>query len=119
MSPTPSNRYAAAVSTWLLVEGVWGFFSPVVMGFLSTNRLQATIHVALGIFGLWKTFSDRSVGFLWLLGGLLVAVGLLYFVPGGRALSDVLAVNEAGAVLNLFIGLVALILAVLAGRGTR
>lgn len=119
MSPTPSNRYAAAVSTWLLVEGVWGFFSPVVMGFLSTNRLQATIHVALGIFGLWRALSDRSVGFLWLLGGLLVAFGLLYYVPGGRTLTGVLAINEAVAIMNLLIGLIALILAVLAGRGTR
>lgn len=119
MSPTPGNRYAAAVSAWLLVEGVWGFFSPIVLGFLTTNRLHAAIHVLLGIFGLWKALSDRAAGFLWLLGALLTVVGLLYFVPGGRNATDVLNVNEAVAIVNLFLGLVALILAGFSGRDAR
>lgn len=119
MSPTPSNRYTAAVSTWLLVEGVWGFFSPVVLAFLTTNPFHATIHVLLGLTGLWRALSDRTLGFLWLLGALLITVGALYFLPGGRIVTDLLRINQAGAIINIVLGGGALVCAAFGGRAAR
>jgi hypothetical protein len=36
----------------LLFEGIWGEFSDVVFGVLTTNRIHATIHILLGIVGI-------------------------------------------------------------------
>jgi len=104
LSPDSCNRFAAAVSTWLLVEGIWGFFSREVFGLLTTNPLHAAIHVALGGSGLWASFTGRAVLFLWVLGLLLLAVGVLFFVPATRELIAVLNVNAAVAILNLVLG---------------
>jgi hypothetical protein len=104
MSPSSSNRFTTAISTWLLVEGVWGLFSPEVFGVLSTNRLHAVIHLALAFWGLKSAFVGGAKTFLWLVGVLLVVLGMIYFIPGGQSVTDLLAVNEAVAVLNLVLG---------------
>ena len=109
MSPTSINRLTTAVSTWLLVEGIWGLVHPVVFGFLTTNRTHAVIHVLLALWGLKAAFTTGARSFLWALGVLLLLVGGLFFLPGGRQWTDLLAVNRPGAVLNLLIGLIALL----------
>src|SRR5882757_6355956 len=104
MTPTSTNRLTTFFSTWLLVEGIWGIFNPLVFGFLSTNRLHASIHIVLGLVGLGTAFSGGARKFLWFLGILLLTVGIVYFVPNGQRVTDILAVNEPVAVLNIIIG---------------
>nr|MBA3670702.1 hypothetical protein [Gemmatimonadaceae bacterium] len=47
------KRFALIVGIFLLVEGVWGMFSRVVFGVLTTNTLHAVIHIVLGLAGIW------------------------------------------------------------------
>ncbi|MEO5903736.1 MAG: hypothetical protein ABIQ55_06990, partial [Gemmatimonadaceae bacterium] len=72
-----SSTFAMVIGAFLLVEGIWGMFSPVVFGVLSTNWLHAGIHIVLGLVGIWTGMKGGSRGFLTFLGVLLVAVGVL------------------------------------------
>jgi hypothetical protein len=119
MSPSSSNRFTTAISTWLLVEGVWGLFSPEVFGILSTNRIHAAIHLGLAFWGLKAAFTGGTKSFLWLIGVLLILVGALYFIPGGQALTDLLAVNEPVAVLNIMLGIASLFCAARCDRHSQ
>lgn len=104
--------FAILVGAFLLVEGLWGFFSPVVFGVLTTNTLHAVIHVALGVIGVWVGLKSGARNYCLYLGVLLVAVGALWFVPGvGSIITSLLNVNAAVAYLNLAVGAVALALA--------
>ncbi|MEO6076963.1 MAG: DUF4383 domain-containing protein [Dokdonella sp.] len=104
--------FAILVGAFLLIEGLWGFFSPVVFGVLTTNMLHAVIHVVLGITGVWVGLRSGARNYCLFLGVLLVAVGALWFVPGvGSIITSLLNVNAAVAYLNLVVGFVALALA--------
>lgn len=107
------------VGAFLLIEGVWGLFSPVVFGVLTTNLTHAVIHIVLGIVGIWAGLKGRARGFLLFLGVLLLAVGILWFVPGIRELIvSILNVNQAVAMVNIAVGILSLVIA-LADRGSR
>jgi hypothetical protein len=116
MTPTPSNRFAAGLATFLLVEGAWGLASPVVFGVFSTNRLHATIHLAFGAWGLIFALRDRAKQFLLTVGTVLLVVGVLFFVPQGHVVTERLAVNRAVAVLNVVLGVGALVFGTKAKR---
>jgi hypothetical protein len=109
---TPRSAFTAALSAFLLLEGVWGFFSPVVFGILTTNVVHAIIHVILGVVGIWAVLSGHSRAFLVGVGVLLLAVGALWFVP---ALTGLLVrlfnLNRAVAYLNVVVGTLALLFA--------
>ncbi len=108
MSPTSTNRLTTALSTWLLVEGIWGMTSPVVFGIFTTNRVHAAIHLVLALWGLKAAFTSGARGFLWAFSVIMILAGALYFIPGGRQWTDLLAINQAVAVLNLILGGLAL-----------
>jgi hypothetical protein len=116
MTPTPSNRFAAGLATFLLVEGAWGLASSVVFGVFTTNHLHAVIHLAFGAWGLVFALRDRSKQFLLTVGTVLLVVGVLFFVPQGHAVTERLAVNRAGAVLNIILGLGSLVFGARAKR---
>lgn len=109
---TPRSAFAAALSAFLLIEGIWGLFSPVVFGILTTNLLHAIIHVALGVTGIGSVLGGRSRAFLAAVGALLLVVGALWFVP---ALTDLLTrifnLNRAVAYLNVVVGVLSLLFA--------
>ncbi len=119
MNRSIGSVYAMIVGAFLLIEGVWGLFSPVVFGVLTTNLTHAVIHIVLGIVGIWAGLKGRARGFLLFLGVLLLAVGVLWFVPGIRELIiSILNVNQAVAIVNIVVGVLALLIA-LTDRGTR
>lgn len=98
-----------AIGCFLLVEGMWGLFSEVVFGFLTTNLLHATIHIILGLVGISLGKKDKARGYCIFLGALLIAVGFLRFIPGiNTILIDLLNVNIAVALVNIIIGFMAL-----------
>ena len=112
-----SSRYAPIIGAFLLVEGIWGLFSPVVFGVLTTNVLHAVIHIALGIVGIWTGLKGGARGFCLFLGALLLAVGILRFVPGvGDLIVAMLNVNPAVAYVNIAIGIVTLLVAFASDR---
>lgn len=117
MNRTISDIFAIIVGVFLLVEGIWGETSDVVFGVLTTNRIHATVHILLGIVGIWTGLKGGSRGFLIFLGVLLAAVGILWFIPGTRALVvDILNVNQAVAVFNIVVGIVSLVVAFVSRR---
>ncbi len=106
------GAFAVVVGAFLLVEGIWGLSSPVVFGVLTTNLLHAVIHIVLGVIGLWTGLRTGARRFCLFLGVLLVVVGGLWFVPGvGSIITSLLNVNAAVAYLNLGVGALALVLA--------
>ncbi len=106
----PSRTFALVVGAFLLIEGIWGFFSPVVFGVLTTNPLHAAIHVLLGIAGIWTGLKGGSRGFCLFLGALLLAVGIFWFLPVlGDLVRSLLNVNLAVTYLNIALGVVSLI----------
>ncbi|HEY0429493.1 MAG TPA: DUF4383 domain-containing protein [Pyrinomonadaceae bacterium] len=112
MNKSISSVFAMIVGAFLIVEGLWGEFSNVVFGVLSTNRIHATIHILLGIVGIYTGLKGGSRGFCIFLGILLVAVGILRFVPAiGDLIVSILNVNPAVAYFNIVVGIVSLIAA--------
>jgi len=100
------RTFARILGTFLLIEGVWGLFSPVVFGVLTTNTLHAVIHIVLGITGIALAARTAARGYLLGVGGLLAVVGVLYFVPGVSGLVvGLLNVNFAVACFNIVVGL--------------
>ena len=105
------------LGAFLIIEGIWGLFSPVVFGVLSTNTLHAVIHIVLGVAGILAGRSDAARGYLLGVGGLLVVVGILRFVPGASDLVvSLLNVNMAVAYFNIAVGLLSLLIAFTAPR---
>lgn len=108
-----SRRFATLLGLFLIVEGVWGLFSPVVFGVLSTNWLHAVIHIVLGILGILAGRGRATRGYLIGVGVLLVVVGVLWFVPGISALIvSLLNVNFYVACFNIAVGLITLLIGV-------
>jgi uncharacterized membrane protein len=114
---SPGETFTRIVAIFLLIEGIWGFFSPIVFGVLSTNYLHATIHVLLGLVGLWAASRGFARGFLQGLGCLLMVVGLLWFIPGTRNLvEELFSVNQSVAALNVVLGAISLLVAGVTSR---
>jgi hypothetical protein len=119
MTPTPPNRLSTLIGSWLLLEGIWGMFNPVVFGFITTNPLRAGIHILLGFVGLFAAFNGFARKYLWGAGLIVLAVGVMYFIPAGRGITDRLAVNSAAAVINVVIGASAVICAIRCSNEVR
>jgi hypothetical protein len=104
-----ARRFTTILAVFLIIEGVWGLFSPVVFGMLSTNTLHAVIHIVLGIVGIIATRSGGVRGYLLGVGGLLLVVGILRFVPGiSDLVVSLLNVNTAVAYFNIVVGAISL-----------
>lgn len=107
-----SAVWATILGLFLLVEGIWGLFSPVVFGVLTTNWLHACIHILLGIIGLASGLRGGGRGFCTFVGWLLLVVGALWFVPvAGAFVTSLLNVNVYVAGFNIVVGLLTLIIA--------
>lgn len=108
---------ALLIGIFLLIEGIWGEFSDVVFGVLTTNRIRATIHILLGLVGIYTALKGGARNFL-IFGGLIVAaVGVFWFLPvTGPLMVSVLAVNQAVAILNVIVGAIAIAVAFLGPR---
>ncbi len=105
-----ADIFAIVIGTFLLVEGIWGLTSPIVFGVLTTNLTHAIIHIVLGLIGIVTGCRGRARAFCIFLGILLLAVGLLRFVPSVRdIIISLLNVNIAVAWLNIIVGAVALL----------
>ena len=107
-----SSPWSIAVGAFLIVEGVWGLMSPVVFGVLTTNTLHACIHIVLGIVGIVAGMRGGARGFSMFLGVLLIAVGILRFIPGASDIVvSLLNVNYAVAWFNIVVGIISLVIA--------
>ncbi len=111
MNKTLADRFAILIGLFLLIEGIWELFSPVVFVVLTGNLLHGVIHITLGLLGIWLGWTARARGYCIFLGLLLLLVGGLWFVPGPKELIvQLLNVNQAVAILNLIVGAISLLL---------
>jgi uncharacterized membrane protein len=107
-----SAIWAIILGIFMLIEGIWGMTSTVVFMFLTTNMLHATIHIVLGILGLWTGLRGGARGYCHFVGGLLLLVGILYFLPVvSQFVVGLLNVNFAVSVFNIVVGLITLAVA--------
>lgn len=114
-----SSPWSIAVGSFLIVEGAWGLMSPVVFGVLTTNTLHACIHIVLGIVGIVAGMRGGARGFSTFLGVLLIAVGILRFVPvASDIVVSLLNVNYAVAYFNIAVGVISLVIARTSRRET-
>jgi hypothetical protein len=105
-----ASRFAQVIGVFLLVEGIWGLFSPVVFGVLTTNLLHACIHIVLGILGLYTGMQGGARKYALYLGILLIAVGIMRFLPVvGDLTVSLLNVNQAVAIFNIVVGVIAVL----------
>lgn len=103
-----ASRFALIIGAFLLVEGVWGLFSPLVFGVLTTNMLHACIHIVLGILGVYTGMQGGARTYALYLGVLLIAVGVMRFLPVlGDITVSLLNVNQAVAIFNVVVGAIA------------
>ena len=108
------NIFAVILGLFLVIEGFWGMFNPIVFGIFSTNLLHATIHLLLGVTGIYLGTRNKARNFSLYVGVLLFVVGILYFVPGADTLViQLLNVNNAVAFLNIIVGILAVLFALL------
>jgi hypothetical protein len=115
-----ANLFAKILGIFLLVIGVWGLFSPVVLGALTTNLTHAVIEIVLGIVGILAKRRGFARGYLIGVGTLLIVVGVLRFIPGGADLVvSLLNVNYAVAYFNIVVGAICLIVAITSPRAPR
>ncbi len=105
-----TDIFAILIGAFLLIEGIWGLTSDVVFGVLTTNRTHAIIHILLGLIGIATGLRRQARGFCIFLGILLLAVGILRFVPGAsEIIVSILNVNIPVAWLNVVVGAAALL----------
>ena len=108
------NIFAVILGLFLVIEGFWGMFSRIVFGIFTTNLLHATIHLLLGVTGIYLGTRNKARNFSLYVGVLLFVVGILYFVPGADTLViQLLNVNNAVAFLNIIVGILAVLFALL------
>jgi hypothetical protein len=108
---TQRRAYTTLLAIFLLVEGAWGLFTNQVFGVFTTNLLHAVIHILLGLVGFWAARTGRTRGYLVFVGLLLLAVGLLWFVPGvAELLVRLLNANRAVAYFNIAVGAVSFLI---------
>lgn len=112
-----TEGFLIVVGALLALEGIWGMFSDEVFGVLTINRTRAAIHLALGIGAIVAARRGRPPGYLTTLGGLLLAVAVLWSIPATQELvTNVLAVNQAGAVVDAVLGLACFVAGSASGR---
>ncbi|CAN5199601.1 hypothetical protein BH09BAC2_BH09BAC2_19470 [soil metagenome] len=108
------NIYAVILGIFLVIEGFWGFFSPVVFCVLTTNILHAFIHLLLGVTGIYLGLRGWARKYSLYVGILLLVVGILYFIPGADELViKLFNVNTDVAYVNIFIGIISILFALL------
>lgn len=113
-----AGGFAMFAGAALIVEGLWGLFSDQVFGVITINRTRAVIHLALGIGAIVAAVRGRPLGYLTSLGGLLLAVAIVWSLPLGREfLTKLLAINQPAAVFDLLLGFLCLLMG--SASGTR
>jgi uncharacterized membrane protein len=106
-----TNVFAIFIGVLLLIEGIWGLFSNVVFGILTTNMTHAVTHIILGITAITLGLKQVAGGFCILLGIVLLVIGILRFVPGtDTLLINMLNLNKPLACQDILVGLLALLL---------
>ena len=114
-----ASIYTMLLGLFFLIEGIWGLFSATVFGALTTNTIHAAIHIILGITGIWVGAAERPRRFCIFTGALLLVVGIVRFIPGpDQIVVDLLRVNYIVAIVNMIIGILCMVMAVIT-RPTR
>lgn len=92
-----------------LIDGIWGFFSPITFGVLATNMLHTVIHVGMGLTGIYAARNHGARLWSLVVGAIVLPVGLLYFVPAvNPLLVQLFNLNQAVSILNIVLGVLAL-----------
>lgn len=112
-----TTGFLIGVGGLLVVEGLWGMFSDQVFWLLTINRTRAAIDLALGIGAIVAARRARPLGYLTTLGGILLAVAVLWSIPASRELvTNALAVNQPAAIVDAIVGIACFLAGSASGR---
>lgn len=108
------SGFAAIVGVFLIIEGLWELFSPVVFGVLTSTPLHGAVHILLGLVGIFTALRGGARKFCIFLGALLLVVDLLWLIPPTNGLIvRLFNVNQPVAIMNLVVALISLALPLL------
>ncbi len=109
-SRRPGTIATLLISLYLTAEGAWGLLQPPAFGFLTINPLRAGAHLVFGLLGFAVLRGGQVRGYLKIVGSLLLAAGAGWFLPViGDILRSLLALDRNGALIDIAIGLLALL----------
>ena len=105
------KAYAICIGTSLEVLGLIGFVSQPMAGVVGANVLLSFVHLVVGAFG-WFALKGFGRTYSGAMGGLLLFLGVLGFVPGtASALSSIFGINAGTSSLHAIVGGVSLAMA--------
>lgn len=100
------------MGVFYIVDGIWGFFSPITFGILGTNTLHTITHLLMGIAGLYTARTTGARLWCMAIGSMVLPVGVFYFVPGTHdLLVSIFNLNQPVSILNIVVGALALLIA--------
>lgn len=107
-----NNIFSIAIGAFLLLVGIWGIYSDVIFNVWTTSITYAIIQIMFGVMGIILGLKKHAKGYCIFLGFLLIAVGVLRFVPAAVPyVIDAFNINEPAAYLNIVLGVLSLIAA--------
>lgn len=107
-----NNIFSVVIGAFLLFAGIWGIYSDVIFNVLTTSFTFAIIQIMFGVLGIILGLKKHAKGYCILIGLLLLAIGILRFVPGAvHYVIDAFNINKPAAYLNIALGIMALIVA--------
>jgi len=109
--------YALLAGAFYVTDGIWGFFSPITFGVLSTNLLHTIIHAAMGLLGIYAARTTFARLWCMSVGMIVLPVGVLYFVPAVNGLLvSLFNLNQTVSIMNIVLGVVSLVVAQLSPK---
>ncbi|MBI5803098.1 DUF4383 domain-containing protein [Candidatus Pacearchaeota archaeon] len=103
------KTFALILGIVLVVVGVWGFFTDMILGLFGVNAFQSVLHLIAGFFGIYIGTKGEGPGYNLTLGLIGIALGVLGFVPViDDLLLTLLNINTEITLLHLAIGVVSL-----------
>lgn len=107
-----NNIFSVVIGAFLLLAGIWGIYSETVFSVLTTSITYAILQIMFGVMGIILGLKKHAKGYCIFLGLLLIAIGILRFVPVAiHYVIDAFNINRPAAYLNIALGIVALIVA--------
>jgi len=100
------KKVAIVLGIVFVIAGVWGFFSPVAVGFLVADKLSSIVHILVGIVLLLVSGKSSVVVALKTVGIIYVLFAILGFIQGDSVLFGTFVTNMIANVFYLIVGLV-------------
>lgn len=103
------KTYAQIVGIILTLMGIWGFFTPIVIGIFSVNTFLSLIYLVIGLIGIYVGIWGTGRIYNLSIGWIFIILAILGFIPEiSSFLTKVTELNIADTILHFVLGIVSL-----------